>query len=666
MLGGLLRGVGTHVWWLVAVSWVLSSPCGWVGVAVAAEPAAADVQQDDDQQDDDQPTEEDARKEEARRKLEEAEKAAGFLDLKILERGKHYNLTPEEARAAITVPEGFRVTLSACEPDLRQPNAFCVDDRGRVWVGENYTYTKYGWEPDQRDRILIFSDRDGDGVFDERKVFSEDITYVSGLEVGHGGVWVGSPPNLMFIPDRNHDDVPDSAPEVVLDGWGAEDQHETLNSFCWGPDGWLYGCHGVFVNSKVGAPGTPEDQRTPLNAGVWRYHPVRKEFEVFAWGTSNPWGIDWDDHGQLLMTACVIPHLWHVVQGGRYHRQAGQHFDPFVYDDIKTIAKHNHQGFKGREGGFAHGGALLYQGTTFPPQYRGKLFMFNIHHRCIYIDQLERAGSGFTGDHFEEFLFANDPWFIGFSLQQAPNGSMYFIDWYDQQICHGQTPAGKSTGRLYRISYGDTKELPVDLAASSSEELAKLQASDNEWQVRHARRLLAERAVAGDKLGDAHAVLHQQLQSGDTSGLRLRALWALHTSGGITTDQLRSLLDDPDEYLRSWAIQLLTEQRQAEPEVVAKLAELSRSDPSQVVRLYLASAMQRLPVADRWSIAEGLVGHAEDVHDHNLELMYWYAIEPLVAADGRRALTLASRCALPEGEKTRPLRTYIARRLAQR
>ncbi len=88
-----------------------------------------------------------------------------------------------------------------------------------------------------------------------------------------------------------------------------------------------------------------------MNAGVWRYHPVKKDFEVFAWGTSNPWGIDFDDHGQLLMTVCVIPHLWHVIQGGRYHRQGGEHFQTHTYNDIKTIAKHNHQGFLGRQVG---------------------------------------------------------------------------------------------------------------------------------------------------------------------------------------------------------------------------------------------------------------------------------------------------------------------------
>ena len=71
------------------------------------------------------------------------------------------NLSPTEAVKAMTLAEGFKATLFAGEPDVRQPNAFCIDDRGRLWVGENYTYSKVGWQPDDRDRILIFEDTNG-------------------------------------------------------------------------------------------------------------------------------------------------------------------------------------------------------------------------------------------------------------------------------------------------------------------------------------------------------------------------------------------------------------------------------------------------------------------------------------------------------------------------
>jgi putative membrane-bound dehydrogenase-like protein len=574
------------------------------------------------------------------------------------------NKTPAEALKAMTLAPGFKATTFAAEPHIRQPNAFCIDDRGRLWVGENYTYTKYGWKPDERDRILIFEDTNHDGQFDTRKVFFSGFHYVSGLEVGHGGVWIGSPPNLLFVPDRDRDDVPDGRAQVVLNGWGREDQHETLNTFTWGPDGWLYGCHGVFTHSLVGQPLTPDKDRTPINAGVWRYHPVREEFEVFAWGTSNPWGIDFDDRGQLLETACVIPHLWHMIQGGLYHRQAGQHFQRYAYDDIKNIAKHTHVGHEGRRGGHAHGGALLYQGESFPEQYRGKLLMCNIHHHNIYVDQFERAGSALVGTHHSELMNSNDPFFLGFNLRLGPDGSVYVIDWYDSQECHGQTVSGQDTGRIYRISYGDPKPYRGDLSKLSSLELANLQSSRNEWLVRHAQLNLAERvaqgSLAGEELKEVHNALRKLLAEQPETGRKLRALWALHTTGGADDALLAELLAHEDEYLRAWAIQLSLEDRQLSAEMLTKLAELATSDPSPIVRLYLASALQRLPIESRWEIASGLVAHAEDATDHNLPLMIWYGIEPLVPADTPRALKLAATSKIPL------LRQFIARRTAEK
>ena len=77
------------------------------------------------------------------------------------------------------------------------------------------------------------------------------------------------------------------------DRFGMEDRHELLNGFTWGPDGWLYMTHGVFTHSKVKIPEASEPG-VEVNAAVARFHPRTKKFEVFAEGTSNPWGVDFD------------------------------------------------------------------------------------------------------------------------------------------------------------------------------------------------------------------------------------------------------------------------------------------------------------------------------------------------------------------------------------
>ncbi|MBY0456601.1 MAG: dehydrogenase, partial [Gemmataceae bacterium] len=152
---------------------------------------------------------------------------------------------PEDAARNMTVPPGFNVSLFAGEPDLHQPIAFCFDDRGRVWVVEAYCYPKRKpfdgpLLPENRrkegDKILIFEDTDGDGKFDKKTVFLEGLNLVSGIEYGFGGLWVGAAPYLMFIPIGENDKA--GEPKILLDGWGMQDTHETLNSFVWGPDGW--------------------------------------------------------------------------------------------------------------------------------------------------------------------------------------------------------------------------------------------------------------------------------------------------------------------------------------------------------------------------------------------------------------------------------------------
>jgi putative membrane-bound dehydrogenase-like protein len=581
----------------------------------------------------------------------------------------HAGLPPEEAARAMTVPPGFKVTLFAGEPDVVQPIAMTIDDRGRLWVAEAYSYPRRVADKEAKDRILIFDDTDGDGRFDTRKLFADHLNLVSGLEVGFGGAWVGAAPYLLFIPDRDGDDRPDGPPQVLLDGWGQHDTHETLNSFIWGPDGWLYGCHGVFTHSRVGKPGSPDSERIPLNAAIWRYQPTRHEFEVFAHGTSNPWGIDFDDRGQMLITACVIPHLYHIVQGGRYERQAGQHFNPYTYDDIKTIADHRHylganpHGGNGRSdsagGGHAHSGAMIYLGAAWPPVYNGSLFMNNIHGARLNRDVLRPAGSGFVGSHGHDFLLANDLWSQIVSLKYGPDGSLFMIDWYDKNQCHLNevNSHDRTNGRIFKVSYGQTSPFRQDLKRLGTSALVQMQTFPNEWHARHARRIVQERGPSPEACTmvrslDATTLLEPPV--------RLRLLLTLHAAGGLgDLAEIERGLKDRDPAIRAWTIQLATEQGPPAPSILVRFAELARSDSSPLVRLYLASAAQRLPlsVPERWNIAAALVGHAEDAADHNLPLMDWYAAEPLAGLDPSRALGLAAGARIPR------IQEFMARRV---
>jgi len=581
---------------------------------------------------------------------------------------KFSGLTAEQAAREITAPPGFSTTLFAGEPDVSQPIAFCLDDRGRLWVAEGLTYPVRAPEGKGRDRILLLEDTNGDGRHDKRTIFMDKLNLVSGMEIGFGGVWVGAAPHLMFIPVTDWTNPkPAGEPKIVMDGFDYKsDTHETLNTFNWGPDGWLYGCHGVFTDSRVGKPGTPDSERTRLNAGVWRFHPQKLKFEVFAEGTSNPWGIDFDQNGQCFIEACVIPHLWHMIQGGRFQRQAGQHFNPHIYDDIKQIGDHVHYaGNKGPHaangrsdaegGGHAHAGLMVYLGGSWPEQYQGKLFMNNIHGQRINQDEPVRKGSGFVGKHNPDFLFFNDRWSQVLNLMYDHDGSVYMIDWYDKNQCHHNNEAGhdRSNGRIFKVAYNQQKVSKVDLQTASDIELVSNLKHKNEWYARHSKRILQERGAnpAVTKL------LEQQFRSSIEPVHRLRSLWTLHLVGGLSPDLVQLALKDSNEYVRAWVIQLLLEDGKPSETTLKSMSILAASDPSPVVRLYLASGLQRIPVNQRREILFSLTSHSEDVGDHNLPYLYWYAAEGLVGSD------LAFGSSLLQQTKIPRMREWIARRM---
>lgn len=561
-------------------------------------------------------------------------------------------LSGVKAAAAMTPPKGFKVSLAAAEPDVVRPICFTIDYRGRLWVVEGHTYPVPAPEGQGRDRILILEDTNGDGTLDSRKVFMDGLNLVSGIEVGMGGVWLGAAPYLLFIPADFKNDQPAGPIQKLLDGWGMQDTHETLNSLRWGPDGWLYGTHGVFTHSNVGKPGAPDSERTKINAGVWRYHPTAHTFEVFAEGTSNPWGIDFNDYGHAFVTACVIPHMYHIIHNARYQRQAGKHFNPYTYDDIKTSGDHVHwigergphagnfrSGPKG--GGHAHAGAMVYLGHTWPAEYRNDIFMNNINGARFNRDHPERTGSGYVVRHRDDFMAMNDTWSQWLNFKYDASGSVFAIDWYDKNQCHSSNPDvhDKTMGRIFKITHENDKWVQVDLSKASDKELVNYQLHPNEWYVRQARTLLQERGPNKK----AHKALKEILTNNPDVTRKLRALWTLHVTKGLTQPEMNALLSHENEYVRSWALQLMTEDKSISDETLKQFVSIAQNDNSPLVRLYLTSALLRISPEQRWEAVEALVQKTSDKDDHNIPLMLWYAAEPLATLDAKRALALAEK-----------------------
>jgi len=608
-------------------------------------------------------------------------------------------LAPDESQKKFVVPEGFEVRLFAAEPDVINPVAMTWDERGRLWVLELYEYP-LGAPAGQkgRDRIKILEDTDGDGRADKVTIFADGLNLATGLALGNGGVYVGQAPDLLFLRDTNHDDHADTR-EVLLTGFGLNDRHELLNGFTWGPDGWLYMTHGVFNKSVVKIP----EATTPgieMSAAVARFDPRTRKFEIFADGTSNPWGVDFDRYGNAFVSACVIDHLFHMTPGGIYQRQGGTPANPYSYELLPSIVDHKHYMA-------AYCGICIYQGNNFPAEYQGHVFMGNIHQNAINHDRLIPNGSSFKAVAEKDFLTTSDGWFRPISEQVGPDGALWIADWYDKYPCYQNAQADpegvdRERGRIWRVVYvGNEKgkkiptrpDLKMDMSKLGPTQLADLLEHSNIWHRRTAQKVLidffrsrvpkANADYYGDPTPDAvrltlFSILNQRgwfdkVFRQQPPHTRLAALWGLNNLFSLNGETLQQLSTDQEPSIRVWIARIIGEGRKVSRDNLSILEKLANdSDPS--VRLAVATAIRQLvsssltvdsdintnvPIG---KILGALIKSSADAKDPLLPFMIWMAGEPTFAKNPKGGLQWLAE----NGAGTMPLSGILARKSMRR
>src|SRR6266849_10661712 len=371
----------------------------------------------------------------------------------------------EEAARRMTVPDDFQVRLVASEPMVRQPVAIEFDDRGRLWdiqylqypnpAGlkrikvDRYSRTVYDRVPEPppkgpkgADRITILEDMDGNGRARRAKDFVKGLNLASGIAFGHGGVFVLQAPYLLFYRDRNGDDVPDGDPEVLLTGFGMEDSHAYANSLQWGPDGWLYGAQGSTVTAHI--------RGLEFQQGIWRYHPLTKEFELFAEGGGNPCGLDFDERGDILAGTNFDDKMLHQVQGAYYVKNFGKHgalHNPYTYGYFGHVP---YTGYRGRH---ISCGGIVYQGGSFPAAFHGAYIFANVLDHAVYWANLRPEGSSFTATFGGALLKTDNELFRPVDCETGPDGAVYIADWCDKRASHVDPldTWDRSNGRIYRV-----------------------------------------------------------------------------------------------------------------------------------------------------------------------------------------------------------------------
>lgn len=534
-------------------------------------------------------------------------------------------LSPAEAVAKMTVPEGFSVELVAAEPDIVNPVAMTFDERGRIWITESLEYPRLEAGPG-RDRIKVLEDTDGDGRADKFTIFAEGLNIPSGIAVGYGGVWIANAPDILFLVDTDGDGRADQR-EIVVTGFGRDDTHELPNSLTWGPDGWLYGLNGVFNRSHV-VQGT---RQFDFTCALFRIHPRTREFQIFCEGTSNPWGIAWDSEGSAFVSACVIDHLWHLTESAYYIRQGGP-YPPFTAP-AGSIVKHKHQKA-------AYCGIHYFDSDAYPAEYRERLYMGNIHGAAINVDVLTARGSSYESAEGPDFLSAHDAWFMPVVQKTGPDGSLYILDWYDRYHCYQDARRDSDgidrlKGRLYRVRYQNTPRVDkFDLAHESDDQLIARLHSPNVLFRDLAQRILSERANPATLKKLSQVVLDDsQSRKG-----RLHALWALVSIAPLAPDVHQSLLTHVDPTFRAWAVRAGGNQRQVDSAIRDKVRDLA-TDPAGPVRLQVAIAARKIEGFDAMELLLDVLAASPD--DALISHVVWQNLHPLLETESQRFLALS-------------------------
>lgn len=559
-------------------------------------------------------------------------------------------LTAEQSLEKMKVPEGFAVEVVAAEPLVRQPVAIDFDDRGRLWVIQYLQYpnpnglnriavdrfsrTKYDRVPEPpphgpkgADRITILSDTDGDGRMDTGRDFVSGLNLATGFAFGHGGVFVLNVPYLLFYPDRNRDDVPDSDPEVLLTGFGMEDAHSVANSLIFGPDGWLYGCQGSTVTANI--------RGIEFQQGVWRYHPVTRQFELFCEGGGNSWGLDFDRTGNLFYSTNFGGYtLLHGVQGGYYTKSFAKHgalHNPYAYGYFEHAP---HQNF---QGGHVTVGGIVYQADLFPESYRDKYIAGDLLGHGVQWHAIEGRGSTVATRHGGELLKSADTWFAPTDLVLGPEGAIYVTDWHDERTAHPDPDAqwDRSNGRIYRIARSDAEKIPaLDFAKFEIDRLLELHRHSNQWYVRKARSEIVRRyrqsveVNSGEKdWQQLRVTLSENAKSESNETMALEWLWSLHAIGGFDESIANQLLACPHPSVRSWTVRFLGDKREISLEMAHRLDEFAEQEPEVTVRQQLACSAARFSAQHALPMINANINRDIDNNDAYLPLLWWWAVE---------------------------------------
>ncbi len=532
-------------------------------------------------------------------------------------------LPPEQERAAFHLPPGFEIQLVASEPELRKPMNMQWDVLGRLWITESreYPFAIKDGSPG-RDSVRIFSDFGPDGRARKMEIFADGLNIPTGLypfrSPGAGGklTWkcvVWAIPNIWLMEDTDGDGRADKR-EVLFGPLGWErDTHGNLSSFRRGADGWLYGTHGF--NNESTLRGRDGSELHIQSGNTWRVRLDGSRVEGHTWGQVNPFGLCWDDRGNLFSADCHSSPIYQLLRGG-YYPSFGKPHDGLGFAP-QTIT-HSH-------GSTAICAPIYVSDPAWPAEWQNHMFVGNVQTSRINHDAITWHGSSSKGKELPDFLSTDDPWFRPVDLSWGPDGALYIADFYNKIIGHYEVPLthpgrDRERGRLWRVVWrggkGDAPgtALPLDLAGLVSE-----LGSGNPT-----RRTLALNELCDVHGSAALAPLKTALGTPANGLQKANVLWALHRLGALDSATLVAAMQDADALVRTHALRLAREwcaQTVPAPSakdlaVLAAAARTALGDSDALVARCAAEVLGAQPAVENFRPLLDLLRRAPAEDDH--------------------------------------------------
>lgn len=471
-------------------------------------------------------------------------------------------LSPAESISKMILEDGFEVKLVAAEPLLTAPVALTFDKDGRIWVVQmnDYMADTLGTGEDRpTGKVVILTDKNGDGLMDERKVFLDSLVLPRAICLIENGILVAEPPKLWYYKIENDKPVKKTLVDASY-AEGGNVEHQP-NGLLRALDNWIYSAKSAKRYRKKG--------------DKWLIE--RTHFR-------GQWGIGQDDHGRLFYNNNSENLLGDEFAPGLGATNTNQKrvsgFNKKIVSDNKVYPVRPTTGVNR---GYMKGvlddslrlihftaacGPLIYNGNLFDREYYGNAFVAEPSANLIKRNLITNKGYVVEGRQAyaeKEFLASADERFRPVNLYNAPDGALYIVDMYRGVIQHKTylTPYLKNEikereltkplnfGRIYKI-IPQKKNLGKASILTDTSSLLNLLKHPNGWIRNQAQQLLVD-----GKYNASTPTLRSFLKQVDDPLQLIHAMWTMEGLGVLQLNDVLPLLNADSWPIRMQALSVV-------------------------------------------------------------------------------------------------------------